>query len=252
MIKELKKQFKNILKEKTFNFTDHVEKQKEHNDKDLGLFLDISEENKIIYNQTPVNILVEDMENLKNDFFTNGYFSLGDEGEIDTNRVFKDSNELAKFVDKMLDKYDNHPSIYYTGIFYRYFRNLKRVNRSEHERGANEFNNILDYGGVSYYKPNGSGCFLKCKNYIFKNDFSMEYFESIQPYKERTNVMARCKIPEFCERYKIDIGIYDTKSKRILSGMLNRGIYVYTFIKITIVLFGRKIEKIVYLMVWKK
>ena len=28
--------------------------------------------------------------------------------------------------------------------------------------------------------------------------------------------MTRCRIPEFCERYKIDIGIYDLKSKRIL------------------------------------
>ena len=28
--------------------------------------------------------------------------------------------------------------------------------------------------------------------------------------------MRRCRIPEFRERYKIDIGIYDPKSKRIL------------------------------------
>ena len=52
------------------------------------------------------------MEELKNGFFTNGYFSLGDdEGEIDTNRLFKDSNELAKFIDKILEKQDDHPSI---------------------------------------------------------------------------------------------------------------------------------------------
>ena len=28
--------------------------------------------------------------------------------------------------------------------------------------------------------------------------------------------MTRCRIPEFCERYKIDIGIYDPKSQSIL------------------------------------
>ena len=48
-------------------------------------------------------------------FFTNGYFSLGDESENDSNRFPKDSSELAKLVDKILDKYDDHPSIYYTG-----------------------------------------------------------------------------------------------------------------------------------------
>ena len=44
----------------------------------------------------------------------------------------------------------------------------------------------------------------------------MEYFECMQSYKRRTNVTTRCRIPEFCEGYKIDIGIYDDKSKRIL------------------------------------
>ena len=72
----------------------------------------MAEENKIIYNQVAVNNLIEDMEKLKNEFFTNGYFSLGDEEEIDTNRFFKDSIELAKFVDKILDKHDDHPFIY--------------------------------------------------------------------------------------------------------------------------------------------
>ena len=44
------------------------------------------------------------MEKLICGCFTNGYFSLGDEGEIDTDSFFKDSNELAKFIDKMLEK----------------------------------------------------------------------------------------------------------------------------------------------------
>ena len=44
----------------------------------------------------------------------------------------------------------------------------------------------------------------------------MEYFEFIQSYKRRPNGMSRCRIPEFCNRYKIDIGIYNLKSKRIL------------------------------------
>ena len=193
-----------------------MEKQKEENEIDLGLILELAEENKIIYNQVPVNTLIEDMEKLKNGFFTNGYFTLGEEGEVDTNRFFKDSNEIAKFIDKILDKYDDHPSIYYTGNIYRYFRNYKRINRSDHGRGADEFNNIEEYNGENCYIPSGNGCFLKCINYIFKKHFSIEFFEFIKSYKRRPNVMARCRIPEFCKRYKIDIGIYDLNTKRIL------------------------------------
>ena len=213
---------KQLREENPFDFTDYLKKQKEDNEIGLGLFLELAEENKIIYNQTPVNTLIEDMKKLKNGFFTSGYFSLGDEREIDTNRFFKDSNELAEFFDKILDKYDNHPSIYYTGNIYRYFRKFKRVTRSEDGRGANEFNNILEYEGENCFIPSGNGCFLKCINYIFKKDFSTEYFEFIQSYKRRTNVMTRCRIPEFCKRYKIDIGIYNLNSERILPGTVKQ------------------------------
>ena len=61
-------------------------------------------------------------------------FSLGDDGEIETNRFFRDSSELAKFIDKKLDKYDDHHSTYYTGSIYGDFRIFKRVNRFEHWR----------------------------------------------------------------------------------------------------------------------
>ena len=143
----------------------------------------------------------------------------------------------------MLEKYDDHPSIYYTGYIYRYFRNFKRVTRSDNGRGANELSNILEYEGINCYIPSGNGCFLKCINYIFKKDFSAEYFEFIQSYKRRPNVMARCRVPELCERYKIDIGIYDDKSKRILPRSVNQRdncIYIH---KNHYCVTGRKIEK---------
>ena len=199
-IKQLKNKIRKLPKENPFDFTDNVKKQKEDNEIDLGLFFELAEENKIIYNQIPIYTLIEDMKKLKSGFFTNGYFHLGDEGGIDTNRFFKDSDELAKFIDKILDKYDDHPSIYYTGNIYRYFRNYKRITRSDHGRGANEFNNILEYEGENCYIPSGNGCFLKCINYIFDRDFSTEYFEFIKSYKRRPNVMSRCRIPEFCNR----------------------------------------------------
>ena len=80
------------------------------------------------------------MEKQKNGFSTTGYFSLGDEGEIDTEKFFKDSSELAKFIDKINDKYDDHHSNKFTGKIYRYLRIFKRVNSSKHGRGANESN----------------------------------------------------------------------------------------------------------------
>ena len=120
------------------------------------------------------------MEKLKNGFLAKGYFSMVDEGEIDTKSFFKDSIELAKFTDKIIDKRDDHPSTYCEGNIYRYFRNFKRVNRSKQGRGADEFTNNLKYEGVNCFMHSGNGCFLNCNNYFFKKDFSMEYFKIIQ------------------------------------------------------------------------
>ena len=33
--------------------------------------------------------------------------------------------------------------------------------------------------------------------------------------------MTPCRIPEFCERYRVEIGIYDLKCKRILPMIVN-------------------------------
>ena len=50
---------------------------------------------------------------------TNGYFGLADEGQIRAKKSFEYSNEVTKFIDKLLNKYDDQHSLYYRGNFYR-------------------------------------------------------------------------------------------------------------------------------------
>ena len=56
------------MKDNPFDFTEYVEKQNEDNEIVLCLFLEKAGENKIIYNQTPVNTLMEKMEKMKKGF----------------------------------------------------------------------------------------------------------------------------------------------------------------------------------------
>ena len=108
--KDLGRKIKKTPKENPFYFTDLVEMQKEENKKDICILFELAEENKIIYNQVAVNSLIEAMEKLKNAFFTNRYFPLCDQGEVKSNRLFRDSSELAKLMSKILDKYDDRPN----------------------------------------------------------------------------------------------------------------------------------------------
>ena len=76
----------------------------------------------------------------------------------------------------------------------------------------------MQYWDDNCYVPTGNGCFFKGINYIFKKDFRMEFFEFKQSYKRR----SRYRIPEFCERYKIDIGLYNLNSEKILPGYVKQ------------------------------
>ena len=58
--------------------------------------------------------------------------------------------------------------------------------------------------------------------------------------------MARCRIPKFCDRYKISIGIYDPESKRKLSRSVKQRDVCLNIHKNFIVLFGKKLDEIVY------
>ena len=51
--------------------------------------------------------------------------------------------------------------------------------------------------------------------------------------------MTRCRIPEFSERYQIDIGIFDPKGKRIFSRNVKQRDMCVFVQKITIVSFGK-------------
>ena len=88
-IKQLKLKTKKLPSENTFGFTEYLEIEKEENEIDLGLFLELAEKNKIIYSQVPLNTVIEGMEKLKNGFLATGYFSLCEEEEIETNRFFE-------------------------------------------------------------------------------------------------------------------------------------------------------------------
>ena len=70
----------------------------------------------------------------------------------------------------------------------------------------------------------------------------MEYIEFLSSDKRRSNVMTRCTTPEIWERFKIDIGIYDLKSKRNHPRSVKQREICLYFQKTITVLSGKKRE----------
>ena len=67
---------------------------------------------------------MEDMENLKNGFFTKGVFNINSAGENETDGFSQESRVLAEFTEKKIDRDDHRPNIPYTGDTFSNFRNF--------------------------------------------------------------------------------------------------------------------------------
>ena len=52
----------------------------------------------------------------------NGVFIINVQGEIEPNGCFRVSRVRAKFIEKMIDRFDGLPFIYYTGDIFRYIK----------------------------------------------------------------------------------------------------------------------------------
>ena len=65
----MNRKIKNFPSENPFDFREYIETKKEENENDLSLFFELAKENRIIYSQTPVNTLIEDVKELRNGFF---------------------------------------------------------------------------------------------------------------------------------------------------------------------------------------
>ena len=66
--KQLKRKIKIFPGKNPFDFAKCLEMQKEENEIDLSFFPELAEKSEIIYNQAPVNTLVEVLGKLKNSF----------------------------------------------------------------------------------------------------------------------------------------------------------------------------------------
>ena len=52
-------------------------------------------------------------------------------------------------------------------------------------------------------------CFIKCKNYFTRNDYTEEFLTFIRSEQRRSNVMTSARIQLFCKKHNINIGCFD-------------------------------------------
>ena len=94
------------------------------------------------------------MDYLINSFFTNGVFIINGEQEKKTKIFFRESRVWAKCIEKIFDRYDDRPNIYYTDDIFRYFWNFGRFNRAEYGRWVDDIDKVLENEVERCFIPN--------------------------------------------------------------------------------------------------
>ena len=104
-------------------------------------------------------------------FILNGEFIINDGEAFQINRFFKDSDQLTKSIQKMIDKYDESLEVLFSGYMIKYTMVFNQIKRSNNGKGCDGLKNILEYKGHLCYIPIGNVCFRKCLEFIYKRDF---------------------------------------------------------------------------------
>ena len=105
--------------------------------------------------------------------------------------------------------YDSE-DVTFTGYIYKLNTpQFNVVRRSAYRRGTNCMQETVEYHGQNCYIPTSGMCFIKCKNYFTKKEYTEEFLTFIRSEQRRSNVMTSARIQPFCEKFNINIGCFD-------------------------------------------
>ena len=98
----------------------------------LNECLDLAENHKRKYDRTPIFDLIFDSQRDKYPFILNGEFITNDREPFQIIRFYKDSDQLTKSIEKMIDKYDETLEVLFLGETIKYTLVFNKVKRSNY------------------------------------------------------------------------------------------------------------------------
>ena len=172
-------------------------KQKRENmveDVDIGRFFELATSNKIYVNNLNLQeIKNEILQDYTGDFELNGLMIIG-HNELETNSRFKRMDHFESYINKIDDDYDSE-DVTFTGYIYKLNTpQFNVVTRSVYGKGTKLMQEIVEYHGQNCYIPTSGMCFIKCKEYCTKKDYTEEFLTFIRSEQRRCNVMTSARI----------------------------------------------------------
>ena len=124
-----------------FDFNDINQDDDEIN---INKFLDLAENKTTKIDRTSVFEVILYSKRDKYPLILNGEFLINDGEPFQVIRFYKNSDQLTKFIEKKIDKYDETLEVLFSGFMIKYTMVFNRIKRSNYSKGCDTFNNILE------------------------------------------------------------------------------------------------------------
>ena len=198
---------------------------------DLGEYLNIIENNIVKFENDDI-IKVLEIVTDEYPFILKGELKINDKEPSMINAFFSNRDGLIERIEKINERYDESVPITFTGILIKYTKSFNKIRRSYYGTGCDSFKKIVVYKGNLCNIPEENECFRKCLEFISNKDLSEEYRDFINNSKTTRNIMTSAKTQPFCEKYNINLGVYNINQQEFFHDLLLNEDFVYIFLKI--------------------
>ena len=141
----IQQSFRDITRYGEQNLFDLSDFKQEDNEINLNDFLDTAKnKNKRKIREPVIEVLINSRRDVF-PFLLNRELNFNDEEQQIVIRFTKNSDEKAKSIEEMIDKYDETMEVLFSGFMINYRMLFNEINRSSYVKGSDAFNNALEY-----------------------------------------------------------------------------------------------------------
>ena len=142
------------------------------------------------------------------EFEMDGSLKVGDHIR-DTRVRFRNFNDYEAYINKIDQDYESGDAIF-NGCFYKLDTpQFNKVNRSQYGNGCDFKHEIFEYRGNNCFIPTKGYCFIKCVNFLTRQDYKQQYLDFLRSEQRRSNIMTKARIQPFCRANIINLGYFD-------------------------------------------
>ena len=110
-----------------------------------------------------------------------------------THISFRNIDDFESYINSIDEGYDAEDAIFNDHIYTLNTPQFNKVNRSQYVNGCRFKREIIECRGNKCFIQTKGYCFVKCFNFLTREDYKQQNFDFIRNEKRRSNIMTKTR-----------------------------------------------------------